>query len=71
MLFPYFEKRKRNREFIIFEKRKRNFPRHLAFKEGILIDNGPFLTSNILPNFSLKYEAFLTGRERETVNRIS
>ena len=34
MLFPYFEKRKRNQEFIIFERRKRNFP---------------FMTSNIPP----------------------
>ena len=51
MLFPNFENRKRNREFIIFERRKRNFPRHLAFKEGIfiLIRNGPFLTSNMPP----------------------
>ena len=51
MLFPNFEKRKRNREFIFFERRKRNFPRHLAFKEGILIliRNGPLQTSNIPP----------------------
>ena len=49
MLFLNFEKR--NREFIFSERRKRNFPRHLAFKEGIfiLIRNGPFLTSNIPP----------------------
>ena len=51
MMFPNFEKRKRNREFVFFERRKRNFPRLLAFKEGILIliRNDSFLTSNFPP----------------------